>query len=76
MEWNELSKKEKQSFSEADVCRISITPSIHSANWDSITQIREQYYFIDGSIVVNGNKVRLTFYLVFETKKFLKLNQS
>ena len=40
MEWNQLSKKEKQSFSEADVCRISITPSIHSANWDSITQIR------------------------------------
>ena len=40
MEWNELSKKEKQSFSEADVCRISITPSIHYANWDSITQIR------------------------------------
>ena len=28
MEWNELSKKEKQSFSEADVCMISITPSI------------------------------------------------
>ena len=55
MEWNELSKKEKQSFSEADVCRISITPSIHSANWDSITQIREQYYFTDGSLEVNGN---------------------
>jgi len=58
MEWNELSKKEKQSFSEADVCRISITPSIHSANWDSITQIREQYYFTDGSIEVNGNKTK------------------
>ena len=58
MEWNELSKKEKQSFSEADVCRISITPSIHSANWDSITQIREQYYFTDGNIEVNGNKTK------------------
>ena len=58
MEWNELSKKEKQSFSEADVCRISITPSIHSANWDSIKQIREQYYFTDGNIEVNGNKTK------------------
>ena len=58
MEWDELSKKEKQSFSEADVCRISITPSIHSANWDSITQIREQYYFTDGNIEVNGNKTK------------------
>ena len=58
MEWNELSKKEKQSFSEADVCRISITPSIHSANWDSITQIREQYHFTDGNIEVNGNKTK------------------
>ncbi len=58
MEWNELSKKEKKSFSEADVCRISITPSIHSANWDSITQIREQYYFTDGNIEVNGNKTK------------------
>ncbi len=58
MEWNQLSKKEKQSFSEADVCRISITPSIHSANWNSITQIREQYYFTDGSIEVNGNKTK------------------
>ena len=58
MEWDELSKKEKQSFSEADVCRISITPSIHSANWDSIKQIREQYYFTDGNIEVNGNKTK------------------
>ena len=59
MEWNELSKKEKQSFSEADVCRISITPSIHSANWDSITQIREQYYFTDGNIEVNGKQATI-----------------
>ncbi len=58
MEWNELSKKEKPSLSEADMCRISITPSIHSANWYSITQIREQYYFTDGNIEVNGNKTK------------------
>ena len=58
MNWNELTKKEKSSYSEADVCRISITPSIHAANWDSISQIREQYYFTDGKIEVYGNTTR------------------
>ena len=56
MAWEDLSKEEKRKLTEADVCRISITPRIIQAGWDSTTQIREQVYFTDGAVQVRGNK--------------------
>ncbi len=46
----------KNSLSEQDICRIYITPAVKNANWDLITQVREQVTFTDGRILVTGNR--------------------
>ena len=58
MAWEDLTKEEKKKLTEADVCRISITPRIINAGWDSTTQIREQVYFTKGPIQVRGDKTK------------------
>ena len=58
MKWEDLSKEDKGKLTEADVCRISITPRIIQAGWDSATQIREQVYFTKGPVQVRGDKTK------------------
>jgi type I restriction enzyme R subunit len=44
-------------MTEADTCRILITPQIQAAGWDNAPHsIAEQYSFTDGRIVVRGNR--------------------
>jgi type I restriction enzyme R subunit len=44
-------------MTEADTCRILITPQLQAAGWDNAPHsIAEQYSFTDGRIVVRGNR--------------------
>jgi len=45
----------KQALSERDTCTKFITPAVKSADWDEMTQIREEVSFIKGRIVVRGS---------------------
>lgn len=44
------------SLSEADTCRIHITPALIDAGWDSHNQIAEQRTFTDGRVITAGAK--------------------
>lgn len=44
----------KKELSERDICTKFITPALEDAGWDIQTQIREEYSFTDGRIVVQG----------------------
>ncbi len=47
----------KKSLSERDICTKFITPAIHKAGWDDLTQIREEVSFTKGRIIVRGKLV-------------------
>lgn len=47
----------KKDLSEADICTQYLTPSIVSGGWDLRTQVRQEVYFTNGRIIVNGDKV-------------------
>ncbi len=49
---SEVSKKD---LSEQDICLRYITPAIENAGWDKMKQIRTEYTFTDGQIIVRGN---------------------
>ncbi|MGK0466391.1 MAG: type I restriction enzyme R subunit [Clostridium sp.] len=49
---NEMSKKD---LSEQDICLRYITPALESAGWDKMKQIRTEYTFTDGQVIVRGN---------------------
>jgi type I restriction enzyme R subunit len=42
----------KKDFSETDIRTKYITPAIKNAGWDIQNQLREEYYFTDGRIIV------------------------
>ncbi len=46
----------KKDLTERDICTKYITPAIEQAGWDKIFQIREELYFTDGRIQVQGQK--------------------
>ena len=46
----------KQNLTEADVCRIYITPSIKASGWED-SQIKEQRTFTAGRVIVRGKTV-------------------
>src|SRR5271167_558718 len=48
----------KKTLTEADICTKFITPSIVSAGWDLMTQIREEFYFTKGRVIVRGKTVK------------------
>lgn len=48
---------DKQKLSERDICTKFITPSVKSAGWDEMTQIREEVSFTKGRIIVRGKMV-------------------
>lgn len=47
---------DKKVYSERDICTKYITPSILNAGWE-LNQIREEYPFTDGKIIVRGKLV-------------------
>lgn len=46
---------DKSKLSERDICTKFITPAIEQAGWDIKKQIREEYGFTDGRVIVRGN---------------------
>ncbi len=47
----------KRDLSEQDICSKFILPAVTSAGWDLQTQIREQYSFTAGRIIVRGKTI-------------------
>lgn len=45
----------KRDLSEQDICLRYITPALESAGWDKMKQIRTEYTFTDGQVIVRGN---------------------
>lgn len=45
-------------LSEADTCRVLVTPALLRAGWDSREQLAEQYRITDGRIVIVGDRGR------------------
>lgn len=46
----------KKAFSERDICTKFITPALIAAGWDIQKQVREEWSFTDGRIIVRGQK--------------------
>jgi type I restriction enzyme R subunit len=44
----------KKSLSERDICTKYITPALQQAGWDSLRQIREEFTFTAGRVIVRG----------------------
>lgn len=53
-----MSNINKKSLTERDICTKFITPALEAAGWDLMHQIREQYYFTDGRVMVRGQTVK------------------
>lgn len=47
----------KKDFSEQDICSKFILPAVQNSGWDLQTQIREQFSFTAGRIIVRGKTV-------------------
>lgn len=45
----------KKDLSEQDICLRYITPSLEASGWDKMKQIRTEYTFTDGNVIVRGN---------------------
>ncbi|MDP3473165.1 MAG: EcoEI R domain-containing protein, partial [Algoriphagus sp.] len=45
----------KKSLTERDICTKFITPALKKAGWDIQKQIREEVFFTDGRIIVQGS---------------------
>ncbi|MBX0335177.1 DEAD/DEAH box helicase family protein [Pontibacter sp. HSC-14F20] len=46
----------KKALSERDICTKFITPALATAGWDIQKQVREEWSFTDGRIIVRGQK--------------------
>ncbi|MCK4922870.1 MAG: DEAD/DEAH box helicase family protein, partial [Bacteroidales bacterium] len=63
----------KKSLTEADICRMFITPAIKDAGWDLKKQVREQVTFtkgrkiIDGKLIKEGKKKRADYILYYKS---------
>jgi type I restriction enzyme R subunit len=44
----------KKSLTERDICTKFINPAIKKAGWDMMRQVREEYFFTDGRVIVQG----------------------
>ena len=44
----------KKLLNEAEICDAFITPAVIGAGWDQSTQIRREYTFTDGQVLVQG----------------------
>src|SRR5271166_606679 len=48
---------DKSVLSERDICTKFITPALRKAGWDEMLQIREEFSFTKGRIIVRGKLV-------------------
>jgi len=48
---------DKRSLSERDICTKFILPAVKRAGWDEMLQVREEFYFTKGRIIVRGKPV-------------------
>ena len=48
---------DKKQLSERDICTKFITPALRNAGWDEMLQIREEFGFTKGRIIVRGKLV-------------------
>jgi type I restriction enzyme R subunit len=48
---------DKRTLSERDICTKFITPALRRSGWDEISQIREEFSFTKGRIIVRGKLV-------------------
>ncbi len=48
----------KKSLTERDICTKFINPALEAVGWDLMHQIREQYYFTAGRVMVRGKTVK------------------
>nr|WP_222860091.1 DEAD/DEAH box helicase family protein [Bacillus andreraoultii] len=46
---------DKKKLTERDICTKFITPAIEQSGWDIHRQMREEYTFTDGRVIVRGN---------------------
>lgn len=46
---------DKKRLSERDICTKFITPALGRAGWDILKQVREEVFFTDGRIIVQGS---------------------
>ena len=53
-----MSDIDKRTLTERDICTKFINPALEAAGWDLMHQIREQYYFTDGRVMVRGKTVK------------------
>ena len=49
---------DKKKLSETDIRTKFITPALVHAGWDVMTQIREEFYFTKGRVIVEGQKAK------------------
>ena len=49
---------DKKSLSERDICTKFITPALVAAGWDIQNQVREQFHFTKGRVIVRGKTVK------------------
>ncbi len=47
----------KKQLSERDICTKFITPALEQAGWDIKRQVREEYTFTDGRVIVRGKNL-------------------
>jgi type I restriction enzyme R subunit len=45
----------KKNLSERDICTKFMTPALQKAGWDIQRQVREEVFFTDGRIIVQGS---------------------
>lgn len=48
---------DKRTLTERDICTKFITPALRAAGWDDVSQIREEFGFTNGRIIVRGKLV-------------------
>lgn len=53
-----MSDIDKKSLTERDICTKFIVPALESATWDIQTQVREEFFFTDGQVLVRGKTAR------------------
>ena len=49
---------EKKLLSERDICSKFILPALEAAGWDLQTQVREEFHFTKGRVIVRGKTVK------------------
>jgi type I restriction enzyme R subunit len=53
-----MSEIDKRTLTERNICTKFINPALESAGWDLMRQIREEYFFTDGQVIVKGKSVK------------------